>query len=147
MTFREITWDSDEYRQTLQLREQVLRIPIGLALSPDDIADEDAQFHFTIVEGAALFGCVVAKPLDRGVVKLRQMAVSPLRQRAGIGRQLIAHVENVLRERGFQHIELSARETALGFYEKLGYRSQGEFYSEQGIAHIRMLKQLRKSLP
>lgn len=138
MTFTEIVHNSPEYQQTLALRERVLRIPLGLKLSDIDTDDEDQQLHFAIFDEWSLLACVVAKPLGSGAVKLRQMAVCPQQQGKGVGRHLLEFVEDALRQRGFQRIEMSARQSAIGFYEKLGYRTTGESYIEQGIPHIKM---------
>ena len=43
-------------------------------------------------------------------------------------------------QQGIKELELSARKTATGFYEKLGYHCVGEYYLEQGIDHIKMQK-------
>lgn len=142
MTFREVEFGSSEYRQMLTLRESVLRIPLGLSLSAADLADEDRQWHFAMYEKNCLIGCVLVKPLGDGLAKLRQMAVSPTHQGRGTGQQLITAVEAALRERGCHHIEMSARQSAIGFYEKLGYRTTGPGYIEQGIPHVRMQKRL-----
>lgn len=140
MTFTEIVYNSPEYQQTLALRERVLRIPLGLKLSGSDTADEDQQLHFAIFHDGTLLACVVAKPLGRDVVKLRQMAVSPQHQGQGVGRQLLKFAEDILRQRSFQRIEMSARQSAIGFYEKLDYRTTGDSYIEQEIPHIKMQK-------
>jgi len=138
MILTEIAYNSPEYQKTLALRERVLRIPLGLKLSDNDTADEDQQLHFAVFQDGTLLACVVAKALGSGAVKLRQMTVCPQQQRKGVGRQLLRFVENTLRQRGFQRIEMSARQSAIGFYEKLGYRTAGESYIEQGIPHIKM---------
>lgn len=143
LTFREISCTSPLYLQTLALRERVLRIPISLVLSAEDIADEDQQRHFVMLDGEDLVACVVIRPLQSGCVKLRQMAVSTQYQRQNVGRDLIIAVEEVLVGSGTNHIEMSARQSATGFYERLGYHASGEPYIEQGIPHIRMEKSLR----
>ncbi len=142
MTFREVEFGSDEYRQMLVLRESVLRTPIGLSLSAVDVAHEDQQFHFAMFEADVLIACVLIKPLGDGSAKLRQMAVSPTHQGRSIGQQLIATVEAALGERGYSHVEMSARQSAVGFYDKWGYRATGSGYIEQGIPHVRMEKRI-----
>lgn len=143
LTFRETTCTSPLYLQTLALRERVLRIPIDLVLSAEDVAGEDQQRHFVMLDGDDLVACVVIKPLHVTSVKLRQMAVSSLYQGRNVGRDLIVAVEEVLVGSGITDIEMSARQSAIGFYEKLGYHVTGEPYIEQGIPHVRMEKALR----
>lgn len=143
MIVRELLFDSSDYRASLTLRDVVLRRPLGHVLSADDRVNEDRQFHFGAFDGDDLVGCVIFKPLEDGIVKLRQMAVGLNHQRRGIGGRLIAFGEAAMVERGFRVIELSARRTAEAFYAKLGYEAVGEEYAEVGVPHVKMVKSLR----
>ena len=136
----EIIHGSAQYRQTLVLRQRVLRTPLGLVLSAEDTADEDRQRHFAMLDEQQLLACVVIKPLNMSAAKLRQMAVLPSCRGQGVGQQLIVAVEEVLRRGGVTRIEMSARQSAVGFYARLGYRADGGLYVEQGIPHVRMEK-------
>jgi ribosomal protein S18 acetylase RimI-like enzyme len=75
-------------------------------------------------------------------VRLRQMAVLNNLQGKGIGRALMQFAENIARDRGFQKITMHARKTAVGFYEKLGYRISGQEFEEVTIPHYVMEKLL-----
>jgi GNAT superfamily N-acetyltransferase len=55
--------------------------------------------------------------------------VAPDRQGRGVGRALLGFVEELARQRGIEELHLSSSLTAVGFYEKLGYRRTG---SESG---------------
>jgi len=68
--------------------------------------------------------------------------VSPCFQGQSIGKTLIGSTEKILRQKGYKSIEMSARQTAIGFYEKLGYRTVGDLFMEIGITHIAMQKYL-----
>jgi ribosomal protein S18 acetylase RimI-like enzyme len=141
--FREIAFGSDDYARELRLREEVLRAPLGLALSAQDLSGEEAQRHFGIFEpgGAGmLVACVVAAPRSATEARIRQMAVAPSRQGEGLGRRLLEEVEADLRARGFTRLALSARASAVGFYERLGYRIEGGEYVAHTIPHVRMTK-------
>ena len=43
---------------------------------------------------------------------------------------------------GYEEIVLHARETALGFYQKLGYETEGDSFTEVGLPHSAMRKKL-----
>lgn len=133
--FTEIAYGSDLYRQSLHLREQVLRVPLGLTLSASDMAGEDQQKHFGIVEQHALLACLVIKAGQQPLAKLRQMAVAPAMQGRGLGRLLVDAAELWLRQAGFDQVVLDARETAIGFYQSLGYRVDGPVFQQVGIPH------------
>ena len=142
MDFREITFNSDDYRKTLELRTKILRAPLGKQLSKADLDGEEDQLHFGMFDADALIACVVIKPVENGTGKLRQMAVDESVQGKGIGKLIINKTEIVLREKEFDKITMAARETAIGFYQRLGYKVVGEPFLEQGIEHIKMIKSL-----
>jgi ribosomal protein S18 acetylase RimI-like enzyme len=70
------------------------------------------------------------------------MAVSPDRQRRGLGRRLLEDLENDLRARGFRTLVLNARTSAVGFYERLGYSVLGEEFVDVTVPHVRMSKRV-----
>ncbi len=135
-------FNSPEYQNSLALREDILRLPLGKKLSNIDTGDDGQQLHFGMFDQSKLIACVVIKPLDNLQVKLRQMAVTNDYQGQSIGRQLIQKTETTLQQKGFNRIELNARKVALGFYEKLGYVTQGDYFLENGIEHIKMMKRI-----
>ena len=70
------------------------------------------------------------------------MAVSPLCQGQGIGRQLVLELERKAKECLFESIVLHARQVAFPFYEKLGYAFISDLFEEVGIPHRAMTKSL-----
>ena len=123
----EIPWQSDLYQQEVALRDEVLRAPLGLGFTPEQLAAEKDELRFGVVDqqqvDQQLIACVLVKPLSSTVAKLRQMAVAPDRQREGVGATLIRSVEKSLADRGYEVIEMNAREVVMGFYQSLGYTS------------------------
>jgi predicted GNAT family N-acyltransferase len=154
---REVSYGSEEYKTTLALRHQILREPLGLNLWHENLSVEIDQRHFTLwQQGASLDGrsdnkaellaCVVIVPKRRGWVKLRQMAVNNRFQRRGLGQRLIAAVEDRLINEGVEHIELSARASAVAFYQASHYACEGPAYVEVGLPHQRMIKMLKANI-
>jgi ribosomal protein S18 acetylase RimI-like enzyme len=141
MNFREIGHASPEYRQELALRDEVLRRPLGLVLEAGDVAADDKQFHFGLFDAeGSLTACVVAVPATPFKAKIRQMAVAPAHQGLGLGRHLMEELEQELRARGFREFELHARRSAEGFYQRLGYTTEGGEFTEVTIPHVKMVK-------
>jgi ribosomal protein S18 acetylase RimI-like enzyme len=60
--------------------------------------------------------------------RLLQMTVDPLGQGQGLGRKLVVTLAHELVRRGVSEVHLHARESALPFYEQLGYAAFGEPY-------------------
>lgn len=140
--YREIPYGSVEYMACRQLRHDVLRAPLGLALSDKDVEGEEKQYHLAAYEGHALCGLILAKPLSNTLIKLRQMAVHKNYQGKGLGRQIMLFAESFARQKAFEEAELNARMYAQGFYEKLGYKPVGNPFEEVTIPTIKMVKSL-----
>ena len=131
---------SGEYEETVALRDEVLRKPLGLSYDPAGLAGEKDSFHLALREGAELVACLVLKPLDERCIKMRQLAVRESSQAKGFGRELVNYAHSFATERGYAEIVLHARETARGFYEKLGYEAEGDSFTEVGLPHLVMRK-------
>lgn len=140
MSFLEIPFQSDWYAQACVLRNQVLRLPLGLDLQTEDLSAESEYLHFGIEQEEQIVAYVLAVPLTAGRAKLRQMAVATACQGQGLGRQLMELVEGALKQKGIQVLELDARGEAVGFYEKLGYAVVGDEFISVTIPHRRMTK-------
>ena len=133
----------DAHRDMIALRRRVLREPLGLAFTDADLAAERDQLHLALLRGDVVLGTALLVPPDpRGSAKLRQMAVDPGFERRGFGSALVRRGEAELARRGAARIVLAARQPAVGFYERLGYVTQGEPFLEMTIVHVRMVKQL-----
>ncbi|MFY8005577.1 MAG: GNAT family N-acetyltransferase, partial [Chitinophagaceae bacterium] len=63
-------------------------------------------------------------------------------QGKGIGRVLMNFAENVARDYGYKIMQMNARKTAVGFYEKLGYAVCSDEFEEVTIPHFLMQKAL-----
>lgn len=131
------------YSKALELRRSVLREPLGLRLSATDRKDDHHSHHFAVLEHGKMVACLIAIPQTTNQVRLRQMAVLPEHQSKGLGRELLQFAERCLLGHGVERIELHARTTAVEFYQKQGYRIEGEEFMEQTIAHIKMSKNLK----
>jgi ribosomal protein S18 acetylase RimI-like enzyme len=69
------------------------------------------------------------------------MAVSERLQGLGVGKKLIAFAEDILEAEKTTKIWLNARETAVPFYEKCGYKIEGEIFIIKPIGfHYLMTK-------
>lgn len=68
------------------------------------------------------------------------MAVDESMQGLGLGKKLIIFAEQLAQGKNFKKIEMIARISALGFYEKLGYKTIGEEFEEVTVRSINMVK-------
>jgi len=148
MIIKKIPFASKTYEEMKRLREDILRLPLGLKLSDDDIKGEDTQIHIAAIgDGGSIVGTILLKPLSKHRAKLRQMAVLPTLQHRGIGRKLVSTAEESARTMGFTIIELHARIYAKGFYEKLGYQMEGDTFIEVNLPTAKMIKHITPLSP
>jgi predicted GNAT family N-acyltransferase len=142
MPLREIDFGTKEYQQMLELRYQVLRKPLGLEFTNEELDRAKDDILLGCFDDDELQGCCMITNKGNGVAKLRQMAVRSGLQGTGIGRMLMIFAETVARDKGFKKLIMHARKSAVGFYEKLGYTIQGDEFLEVTIPHYVMEKDL-----
>ncbi len=142
LMMREVAHGSPDYWATVALRDVVLRQPLGLQYSPQELQAEADSRHLACYCGDELAGCLVLRPAADGDVRMRQVAVAPSMQRRGVGAALVAYCETLARELGFRRMVLHARETSVPFYERLGYLRHGQRFEEVTIPHWSMAKTL-----
>ncbi len=136
MHIRRIRTTDPAYPQVWELRDAVLRRPLGHSLYNDDTSRDSEEIILVAEEAfGRVVGCVMLRPVPGGAFKLRQMAVYDDAQGLGVGRALVQHAEAEAWAAGAPHIELHARAGVLPFYEKLGYNVSGEEFLEVGIPH------------
>ncbi len=145
MTIAPIEFASPEYDLTVRLRTEVLRKPLGLEFTVEQLAAEWTDFHIGFFdESETLVGCLILTKKDDKVLKMRQVAVAADRQKQGIGQKLVDWSEAWARRNRFEKMSLHARETAVPFYEKLRYARLGDRFEEVGIPHFLMEKALKE---
>jgi ribosomal protein S18 acetylase RimI-like enzyme len=70
------------------------------------------------------------------------MAVKDNLQRKGIGASIMSFAENLSRDKGYKKIIMHARDSAIGFYERCGYKKKGDQFIEINLPHHVMEKKL-----
>ena len=142
MALRMIDHDSKEYKQMVDLRNEILRKPLGLTFEQKELDEEKDDVLMGAFEDDKLIGCCLLTKVDSAKVRLRQMAVPNNMQGKGMGRALMIFAENIARDMGYKVLLMHARKTAAGFYEKLGYNISGNEFEEVTIPHYVMEKNL-----
>lgn len=146
---RHINPDDPLYPQEADLRERVLLAGAGFDFESfrREYPYEDAAEHFVAVthhtnsDAPVVIGTALLIPNhpDPGVGKVTQVAVDPQRQGEGIGRRLMVTLESHAFGRlGLREVYCHAQNTAVGFYERLGWRVEGDEFIEAGIPHHKM---------
>ena len=142
MALKQIDFGSTEYDLMVQLRLNILRKPLGLFFTKEELEKERHDILIAAFDEDEMLGCCILTKVDDQQMKLRQMAVQNTFQGKGIGGSIIGFAENITRDKGFKYLKMHARDSAVGFYEKFGYNIQGEEFTEVNIKHFLMIKRL-----
>lgn len=137
-----ITYLSPEYKESLVLRDTILRKPIGRNIYDEDLTKESDDIHLAAIVDGRVEGTLVLSDMGDGKIRMRQVAVSENMRFRGIGRKLVEESEKIAKQRGYRKIILNARKGALAFYKKLNYEIVSEEFIEVGISHYKMQKKL-----
>lgn len=129
--------------QSLALRYEVLRKPLGLHFDPAELRAEHSEIHVVHLHDNLVTGCMLLKPVNADILKMRQVAVSQEFQKQGIGAKMVQFAEEYASQNGYKTIELHARASAVPFYLGLQYHCIGDEFLEVEIPHFKMEKQLQ----
>ena len=143
MDLKQIDHGTIEYNQMVKLRDDILRRPLGLTFTTEQLNNEKEDILIAAFEEDEMLGCCILSPIDHNTLRLRQMAVQKKLQGKGIGESIMNFAENLARDKGYKTLMMHARDTAVGFYEKFGYKIKGEKFIEVNIPHHIMEKILR----
>jgi predicted GNAT family N-acyltransferase len=135
-----IDYHSKDYSQEQELRNRVLRKPMGMSLYDENLEAEQHDVHIGAYIQGTLAGVLILTKLNTADIKMRQVAVDVAFRGRKTGTELVHFAEEYSKKEGFSTMVLHARKTAVGFYEKLGYETVGEEFLEINIPHFNMRK-------
>ena len=140
----DIDFGSSRYNELVELRYKILLEPLGLKFLDSFRAKEANYLHIGCIEQLddKLVGGLILAPLDNERIRLMQVAVDTVYRGEGVGRELVKYAEKRTKEAGYSQIIMHAMLSVVGFYEKLGYHSEGDIFDEQGITFLKMVKDL-----
>ena len=140
---RSVAHGSLLYHQTISLRLEMLREPLGLRFTTQQLEAEKDAYHLAAYGGDSLLACVVLEPLSAAQMRMRQLAVNTSSQKQGIGRQLVRFAEVLAVQSGYSDMIVHARVTARQFYQHCGYVPDGMEFTEVMLPHVMMRKLLQ----
>jgi len=134
--------NSNTYKDAIAIRHEVFvneqNVPENLEI--DELEDE--TLHIVLYDDTQRVATARILELEDNIYKIQRVAVSRDYREKGLGKQLMNEVENKVRELGGQKLTLGSQNTAIPFYEKLGYSIEGNEFMDAGIPHHTMVKTL-----
>ena len=136
-------------QDTFIVRQPVLRPGRGIETCVFDGDDLPTTIHFGIFDNDDLVGVIsvfeAAHPnfAEGRQFQIRGMAVLENQQKKGLGDKLVQHAEDYINQMHGERIWFNAREVAVGFYQKMGYKVIGEAFNIPDVGpHYVMHKKL-----
>ncbi len=132
-----------DWQRYYQLRWQILRAPWLQAKGSEQDEFEADAYHLMLTTAAGeLVAIGRLHRLSADSAQVRYMAVAPEWQGQGAGAAVLQGLEHYAISQGYRQLWLNARDSALGFYQKLGYQVVAAAPNQFGIKHQRMQKTL-----
>ena len=146
INIKTILYNSAAHKQMIELRNDILRKPLGLSFTPADFQKEQQDILIGAFEVNKIVGCCVLTKVNERTIQLRQMAVNNEFQGKGVGKKIVQYAEKIAQEEKYETIMMHARSVAVSFYKKLGYAIEGNEFMEVSIPHFMMKKNLKSCL-
>lgn len=142
ITIKKITYGTEEYETSIDIRNEAFRKPWGLDIRDEDLTGDKDMDMFGGYLGDKMIATIFLTEDDEETARIKSVAILEEYRRKGLGRYLMEYVENIARERGYKKVNLMGRVSVEGFYNKLGYKTIGEPFDYHTIPHIDMVKEL-----
>lgn len=103
---------------------------------------DDTATHFVAYDGDRPVGAARLREYDHARAKVERVSVMEAERGRGLGRELMAVVEDHAANDGYDEILLHAQVPVVEFYADLGYEVTSEVFEDAGIPHREMRKDL-----
>lgn len=134
MEIREISW-----ALALPVRHKVLWPMEALSYSMVE-GDEHGQHYGAYIDEQLV--CVASIYTERNSARLRKFATLEKYQGQGIGTKILKHIFEELENKHITYFWFDARETAIGFYEHLGFSIEGDRFFKNKVPYVKMSMRL-----
>ncbi len=136
--------DEELLREALNIRRKVFVEEQGVPEKEELDGKDSESVHVLLEKEGKFIGTARIRKIDDGTFKIERVAILKEERGKGYGRFLMESVERELSSKGVQKIVLNAQIQVREFYERLGYRAEGEIFYEANIPHVRMVKVVKR---
>ncbi|QLG50571.1 GNAT family N-acetyltransferase [Natrinema halophilum] len=135
--------DTDREREdAFAVRHEVFVEEQGVDEELEYDEHDETAIHFVAYGGDEPIGAARLRDLGEGVGTVERVAVRESWRENGVGRALMATLEERADALGFVTLKLHSQTRAAPFYRELGYERRGAEFEEAGIPHVEMQKPL-----
>ncbi len=123
-----------EAAETLELRRRVMWPELSEAEMV--VEGDETAFHYGAFKGVILIGVGSFFP-NAGRARLCKLAVDPAHQGQGVAKGLLLAAFEELAAQDIHNVWCDARMSAVGFYQRLGFRIEGTVFQKRGLDYTR----------
>ena len=140
-----IVLPGDAFADAESVRTKVFQEEQGIGREMDFDGHDGVATHIVVYHQDQPVGTGRMRSVADGVVKIERIAVLPHMRKRGIGKKIMERMHEHLSESDIVKVMLDAQSHAKGFYEGMGYLSEGEEFEEVGMPHIVMVRHLDRT--
>ncbi len=131
-----------ELYEILKARSQIFIVEQNMHCQDIDGVDAKAK-HFFIEDGGKVVAYLRAFYVDDTKNVVRIGRVLSITHGVGMGAQIMHNaIKDIKQNMVCKKICLDSQKHAVGFYEKLGFKTVSEEFLEEGVIHVRMQLEL-----
>jgi YbgC/YbaW family acyl-CoA thioester hydrolase len=120
------------------LRGAVFVEELGLPAVLREDADDRAALHALALNRFGVPVATARLQIEDGRARVSRVAVPATLRSSGLGRTLMNALLGAARERGAREVLLTSQASAVGFYQRGGFSTQGAPFDEAGVPHQAM---------
>ena len=127
---------SDDYNQTLTIRQEVFFKPLGKDIAQTDLSCEEnsiviGAFETNSIYNNLIIGTAVMSQRDEKTFKVDWLCADTILRNKGIGTSLMRCVEKLAADRGAKKLCLDAPVDTVDFFQRFGYMQKGEVFEKE----------------
>jgi predicted GNAT family N-acyltransferase len=131
----------EDIKTCFHIRDEVFVIEQSVPVTREHDEHDRNAIHFLILDDGRPAGTARAVLIDQGATaKIGRVAIIASKRGNGMGKILMAAIEENLPLKHVTQFALDAQTHALQFYERLGYDAYGDEFMDAGIPHRHMRK-------
>ena len=128
----------EQLEDALAVRHEVFVEEQGVPERRELDGKDEAATHVVAYDDGTPIGAARLREYEKSTAKVERVAVLAPRRGEGLGRDLMAEVEAIAADEGFDSVVLHAQVPVVAFYERLGYEVTSEEFEDAGIPHREM---------
>jgi predicted GNAT family N-acyltransferase len=127
------------------IRTKVFQEEQGVAAELEFDGLDETAIHLLAYLNEEAVGTARIREINANTVKIERLAVLSVARKQGIGRELMIAALKAIAQQKKLLVIVHAQAYIAPLYQQLGFEMVGEKFSEAGIPHVKMIKQLSQN--